>query len=70
LLCCWAVDFERAQSLARVWIAQPEGIKASSQHYNLSYTAIDGMRNALFRETAARDYEQPKAIRMLSHNSR
>src|SRR5262249_5753750 len=70
LQCCWAVDLEHAQSLARIWIAQPEVIKASSQHYDLSHTAIDGMCKALFRETAASHYEQPKAIRMLLYKAR
>ena len=44
--------------------------KASSQHYDLPHTAIDGMCKALFRKSAARHYEQPKAIRMLSHKAR
>jgi len=54
------------QALARVWIAEPEGIKASSQHYDLPHTAINGMCKALLGKSATCHYEQPKAIRMLS----
>jgi hypothetical protein len=70
LLSCWTVDLEHSQPLARIGIPQPEGIKASSQHDDLSHTVIDGMCKALFRKSAARHYEQPKAIRMLSHEAR